>query len=81
MRAVVLLALLSLCACNARGPVEVEIFGNTMGTLEDLKKVVEHVGAGRMSPVIDSRFPLAEIGEAHRRLAERAVFGKVVISL
>ena len=55
--------------------------GNTMGTIEDLKRVVEHVGAGRMTPVIDSRFPLEEIGEAHRRLAERAVFGKVVITL
>lgn len=55
--------------------------GNTMGTLDDLKRIVEHVGAGRLNPVIDSRFPLEEIGDAHRRVAERAVFGKVVITL
>jgi len=55
--------------------------GSTMGALEDLKRVVEHVGAGRLTPVIDSQFALADIGEAHRRLAERAVFGKVVINL
>ncbi|MEM8884484.1 MAG: zinc-binding dehydrogenase [Planctomycetota bacterium] len=54
--------------------------GNTMGTLEDLKRIVEHVGAGRMTPVIDSQFTLDQIGEAHRRLAERAVFGKVVVT-
>jgi len=55
--------------------------GSTMGSLEDLKRVVEHVGAGRLTPVIDSRFALDEIADAHRRLAERAVFGKVVIEL
>jgi len=54
--------------------------GNTMGTLEDLKRIVEHVGAGRMAPVIDSRFPLERIADAHRRLAERAVFGKVIVT-
>jgi NADPH:quinone reductase-like Zn-dependent oxidoreductase len=55
--------------------------GSTMGSLEDLRRVVEHVGAGRLTPVIDSRFALEDIAEAHRRLAERAVFGKVVIAL
>ena len=54
--------------------------GNTMGTLEELKRVVEHVGAGRMTPVIDSRFPLEKIADAHRRLADRAVFGKVIVT-
>ena len=54
--------------------------GNTMGTLEDLKKVVEHVGAGRLTPVIDSRYKLDQIADAHRRLAERAAFGKVIVT-
>jgi NADPH:quinone reductase-like Zn-dependent oxidoreductase len=54
--------------------------GNTMGTLEDLKRIVEHVGAGRLTPVIDSRFSLEQIADAHRRLAERAVFGKVIVT-
>ena len=55
--------------------------GSTMGTLEELKAVLEHMKAGRLSPVIDSVFPLDQIGEAHRRLAERAVFGKVVVTI
>jgi NADPH:quinone reductase-like Zn-dependent oxidoreductase len=53
--------------------------GSTMGTLEELKTVLGHVEAGRLRPVIDSVFPLDRIRDAHRRLAERAVFGKVVV--
>jgi NADPH:quinone reductase-like Zn-dependent oxidoreductase len=52
-----------------------------MGTLDDLKTVLGHVRDGRLRPVIDASFPLAEIAGAHRRLAERAVFGKVVVTL
>ncbi len=54
--------------------------GNTMGTPEEMRTVVGHVEAGRLRPVVDSVFPLERIGEAHRRLAERAVFGKVVVT-
>jgi len=55
--------------------------GSTMGTLEDQKTVLRHVEAGRLRPVIDSVFPLEKIADAHRRLAERTVFGKVVVTL
>jgi NADPH:quinone reductase-like Zn-dependent oxidoreductase len=53
--------------------------GSTMGTLEELKTVLGHVEAGRLNPVIDSVFRLEEIRKAHERLADRAVFGKVVV--
>jgi NADPH:quinone reductase-like Zn-dependent oxidoreductase len=55
--------------------------GNTMGALEEVKTVLGHVEAGRLRPVIDSVFPLERIQDAHRRLAERAVFGKVVVTI
>ncbi len=55
--------------------------GSTMGPLADLVRIVDHVGAGRLRPVVDSVFPLESIGDAHRRVAERAVVGKVVIEL
>jgi NADPH:quinone reductase-like Zn-dependent oxidoreductase len=55
------------------------LLGSTMGTLQELKTALGHVAAGRMRPVIDSVFPLDEIAEAHRRLADRAVFGKIVV--
>jgi NADPH:quinone reductase-like Zn-dependent oxidoreductase len=54
--------------------------GSTMGSLEELKTVLGHMEAGRLRPVIDSRFDIDRIGDAHRRLAERAVFGKVVVT-
>ena len=55
--------------------------GSTMGTLEELRTVLGHVREGRLRPVIDSTFPLERIQDAHRRIAERAVFGKVVVTL
>jgi len=54
--------------------------GSTMGTREELLAVREHVAAGRLDPVIDSVFSLGQIADAHRRVAERAVFGKVVVT-
>lgn len=54
--------------------------GSTMAPLSDLKRVVEHVRAGRLKPVIDSQFTFDTIQDAHRRVAERAVFGKVVVT-
>ena len=53
--------------------------GSTMGTPEELRTVLGHVEAGRLRPVIDSVFRLDEIRKAHERLADRAVFGKVVV--
>ncbi|MCK6458927.1 MAG: zinc-binding dehydrogenase [Planctomycetes bacterium] len=53
--------------------------GSTMGTPEELRTVLGHVEAGRLKPVIDSVFRLDEIRKAHERLADRAVFGKVVV--
>ena len=53
--------------------------GSTMGTLEELKTVVGHVAEGRLKPVVDRVFRLEEIQDAHRHLADRAAFGKVVV--
>ena len=34
---------------------------------------------GRLAPVIDTVYPLADIQQAARRTAEREVFGKMVL--
>jgi len=57
------------------------ILGSTMGGLGDQKEVAEHVFAGRLEPVIDSRFPLERAADAHRKLAERDVYGKVLLEV
>jgi len=50
------------------------------GTSTELRTLVEAVADGRLHPVIDSRYPLADIVAADRRLAERKNFGKVVLT-
>lgn len=49
------------------------------GTSAELRTLVAAVAAGRLHPVIDSRFPLADIVAAEGRLARRENFGKVVL--
>ena len=58
---------------------QVAILGSTMGSLGEVLDVMEHVKAGRLRPVLDRTFPMSEIAEAHRYLAAREQFGKVVI--
>lgn len=47
----------------------------------DLEELAGEVLAGRIKPVIDKTFPLAEVPEAMRRLGEERSLGKVVIRL
>jgi NADPH:quinone reductase-like Zn-dependent oxidoreductase len=36
---------------------------------------------GRLRPVVDRIYPLADVAEAHTRLESREAFGKVVLTL
>lgn len=56
------------------------ILGSTMGTKGELLQVMSLIERGELKPVIDSTFPLAEIGLAHRRMQERKAFGKIIIN-
>jgi NADPH:quinone reductase-like Zn-dependent oxidoreductase len=58
---------------------QLQILGSTMGPKGDLFTILDHVNAGRLSPVLDRTYPLAEAAAAHRRLEERAQFGKIVL--
>jgi NADPH:quinone reductase-like Zn-dependent oxidoreductase len=55
------------------------VLGSTMGSLGDVHRLLGLVAGGRLAPVIDSVLPLAEVAEAHRRIEERQVFGKIVL--
>ena len=51
-----------------------------MGTMSELREVLGHVFAGRLKPVVDRVFPLAEIRAAHDYLEKSQMFGKVVLN-
>lgn len=55
------------------------ILGSTMGSKGDLRRIIRLVGEGKLKPVVDRRLPLREVRQAHELLAERAVFGKIVL--
>lgn len=45
------------------------------------RSIVPLVAAGRMTPVIDREYPLAEAGAAHAFVASNASFGKVLLAV
>ena len=57
------------------------ILGSTMGGGHELAAVLSLVASGRLRPIVDRVFPLEQIAEAHRHLASREVFGKVVLTV
>lgn len=57
------------------------ILGSTMGGGHELATVLSLVAMGRLRPIVDRVFPLEQIADAHRRLAAREAFGKVVLTV
>jgi NADPH:quinone reductase-like Zn-dependent oxidoreductase len=48
---------------------------------KDLEYLADEVVAGRIKPVIDKTFELAEVPEALKRLGEGRSLGKIVITV
>ncbi len=58
---------------------QLSLIGSYMGTKSELLRASELLFAGRLRPVVDRTFPLAEAAEAHRYLEASSQFGKVVL--
>lgn len=58
---------------------ELQILGSNGYSKENIATALEHVAAGRVTPVISHRFPLSEAREAERLMEDRGFFGKIVI--
>ena len=50
-----------------------------MGGRAELLRVARLMGDKRLKPVIDRVLPLERVADAHRAMAERALFGKIVL--
>jgi len=82
-----------ICVCGATsGPnppaqlhriwwKQLTIYGSTMGTRADFEAVYELVASGRVKPVVDEVFPLAEAAAAHERLERGEQLGKIVLRI
>ncbi len=60
------------------------ILGSWMGwrhELDHVMKLFDAPDGRKLRPVIDSVFPLREAADAHRRMAERKNFGKIVLDI
>jgi len=57
------------------------LLGSYMGTRGELRKVIALVEQGKLRPVVDKVFPLAEAASAHARLEKREQIGKVVLTV
>jgi len=60
---------------------QLSLLGSYMGTKSELHTVMRLVASGRLKPVLDRTFPLAEAAAAHAYLESGAQFGKVVLTL
>jgi NADPH:quinone reductase-like Zn-dependent oxidoreductase len=58
---------------------QLSIIGSMMGRTSELLTIVRLVGEGKLKPVIDRIFPLAEAAKAHKVLESRNFFGKLVL--
>jgi NADPH:quinone reductase-like Zn-dependent oxidoreductase len=60
---------------------QLSLLGSFMGTLGELHEVLSFVFAGKLRPIIDKIYALAEIRAAHERLENKEQFGKVVLAV
>jgi NADPH:quinone reductase-like Zn-dependent oxidoreductase len=57
----------------------VQVLGSSLGTPEDLRRLVAFCDHAGIAPVVDSTFPLADAAGGLRRMLDGDAFGKVVV--
>lgn len=60
---------------------EITVYGSFMGSKGEVLKVVELYRQGRLKPVVDSVYPLADARNAQVRMENREHFGKMVLTV
>lgn len=59
---------------------QLRVIGSRMGSLKEMREAWALVETGKVKPVVDKVFPLADAVAAHARLESRGQFGKVVLA-
>lgn len=59
--------------------LQLEVRGSTMGTREELERLLQFVSTNQITPVVDSTFALTDTREGLARLESGQAMGKVVI--
>jgi NADPH:quinone reductase-like Zn-dependent oxidoreductase len=57
------------------------ILGSTMSTLREFREVMDLIVTGKLKPVMDKTFPLAEAASAQERLWRNENFGKITLDI
>lgn len=60
---------------------QVQIFGSTMGTWQEMQDVYQLFAAGHLKPVIDSVYALKDAAKAQDKMESRQSFGKIVLDI
>lgn len=60
---------------------QLTVKGSYVGTRAELVKAARLIGQGKLRPVIDRVYPLAEARAAQEQMISRSIFGKIVLSV
>jgi len=60
---------------------QISLIGTTMGSPKEFAQMLIALNGGRIRPVIDKVFPLAEAEAAHCRLEQHEQFGKIILAI
>ena len=60
--------------------LQLRVLGSTMGTREELERLLRLLVSTGVRPVVDSVMPLEDVADGIRRLASGDVFGKIVVT-
>lgn len=60
---------------------QASIRGSTMANFREFSEVLGHLAGGRLKPVVDSIYPMAQAPAAFRRFDGADLFGKIVVEI
>lgn len=58
-----------------------KVFGSSLGSRDELRRVLNYLTTSSIKPIIDNVYPLAYAAQAQQRLAQGQHFGKIVLRM